>query len=94
MAITAGESFNFAGISASPPAFTIKGGLYALILSGTTISVQLEMLSADGVTFAPVEAAAIAVAGVTSPIYLPPGKCLVNATGSSGANVTLARIQL
>lgn len=86
------EAFTFKGISATPAAFNIRGGQYALIVTGTTVgSVQLQMLSADGSTFAPV-GAAITAAGVTSPTWLPPGQCQISLSGSTSVNLTLARI--
>jgi hypothetical protein len=86
------ESFVFKGVSATPAAFLIKGGVYTLIVTGTTIgTVQLGILSADGATYAPV-GSGVSAAGVTQPIWLPPGQCQISLTSSTSVNLTLARI--
>jgi len=53
MAITAGESFQFANIAATTAQFQVKGGTYVITVHATFGggSVQLQTLAGDGATW-------------------------------------------
>ena len=81
MGATSIESKQFSNISATTPAFPLKGGRYGLAIAGTITSVQLQALALDGSTFV-TAGSALTSAGYAS-FDLPAGqyRLSVNATG-------------
>lgn len=95
MTATAGESFNFSNIAATTAGFLVKGGLYGLAVSATFGggNVQLQQLALDGSTWINV-GTSITAAGLTSPIYLPPGQYRLAVTTATAVFAALTRIML
>jgi hypothetical protein len=87
-----GESFFIKNQPAGTYPFTLKnGGIYAITVSGTTPTVQLNRLAGDGTTFVP-QGAAITTASVTAPFYLGPGQYNLVLTVGSAFYVDVTRV--
>jgi roadblock/LC7 domain-containing protein len=92
MAITATESIQYANISATTAAFTLKGGKYiaVVVAGGFGTVVDLETLANDGSTWLSV--GNNFAANGTQMYDLPPGQYRVGITGASGVYFELTRV--
>lgn len=71
---TATEAKLFSNIAATPAAFALRGGKYAIAATATgTGTMGLQMLGPDGATFVAVHTAFATVAGYAV-VDLPPGQ--------------------
>lgn len=90
MGATATESKQFFNISANTAAFALKGGKYALVLSGTITDLRLQTLSLDGTTWIDV-GIPLGAAGLY--IYdLPPGQYRISIGTSTGVYAAMTSI--
>jgi hypothetical protein len=82
MGFSATQAVNFSNISLGTASIgTLKGGKYALIVSGTITSVQLQALSLDGTTWVNYGTALTAAGAGT--FDLPPGTYRLSGTASA-----------
>jgi hypothetical protein len=71
---TSTEALSFSNVAASPPAFGLKGGKYAIAAVATGAGTMgLSMVGPDGATLIPVHTAFAAVTGYAV-VDLPPGR--------------------
>jgi hypothetical protein len=89
------QSVQFSNIAATTAAFSLLGGIYGLTVSATFGggNVQLQALAADGVTFVNV-GSSVTAAGLTSPLYLPPGQYRLAITTATAVFAALTSIAL
>jgi hypothetical protein len=78
---TATESKQFSNIAANTAAFALRGGNYVLTGSGTITSIQLQVMSLDGVTWINV-GTALTAAGLVA-YSLAPGSYRLAITGTA-----------
>lgn len=94
------ESISFTNLSATPAAFTLKGGRYAMTVHATFGggSVILKTLAADGLTWVPCDNVATSGTGFTADgnqqFDLAPGQYQLAITTATGVYAAVARIPL
>jgi hypothetical protein len=73
--------------------WTLQGGVYVAVSSATFGggSITLETLAGDGSTWI-TAATAVTAAGVSGPLYLPPGKYRVTIATATAVYYTLSRV--
>jgi len=92
MAITAGESFQFANIAATTAQFQVKGGTYLLTVHATFGggSVQMQTLAGDGATWL-LLGTSITADGTQS-FTLPPGAYRIAIATATAVYANLTRV--
>ena len=88
------DAKSFSNISADTDAFTLNGGVYALIAAATWGggTVKLQALSIDGSTYIDVPNASLTANGFLAPLYLPPGTYKIDVATASAVYVTIANV--
>src|SRR5258708_40265577 len=92
MEMTATESIQYANISATTAAFTLRGGKYVAVVvaGGFGTVVDLETLANDGSTW--LRVGNNFAANGTQMYDLPPGQYRVGITGASGVYFEVTRV--
>lgn len=89
---TSTQSVKFTGLSATPPAFALGGGKYAVSAIATgTGTMGLQMLMPDGVTFNPVHTAFATTTGFTT-VDLPAGQYQFSIATFTAVSVSITSI--
>jgi len=93
MAITAGESFQFANIAATTAQFQVKGGTYVITVHATFGggSVQLQTLAGDGATWL-LLGTSITADGTQVYTGLPPGPYRIAIATATAVYANLTRV--
>lgn len=97
-----GDGFSAANLAANSAAFSLKGGLYAFIASGSSGNVTPEVLGPDGTTFIGVKdingnavTCNSAAAAVYQVAWLPPGEYKLVCTGTlTGLDAELVSVPI
>lgn len=90
-----GDTQVFKNISATPAAFSLDGGVYAMqaVATWSAGNVDLQRLAADGATYVSCGAATKMTAnGFASGVYLPRGKYQFAVTTATALYVELQRV--
>lgn len=87
------ESIHFAAVDATPAAFTLYGGVYVLAVQATFGggNVGVEIALPDGTTYVDAHTA-LTAAGISTPLYLPPGKYRIAIDTATAVTATLTRV--
>lgn len=87
------ESVQFSGISATTAAFALTGGVYVFGASATFSggNIGVEMLLPDGTTWVDANTP-LTAAGISGPLYLPPGSYRVAIVTSTAVVASLTRV--
>lgn len=88
------DARSFSNISVDTDAFTLQGGIYAVIGSANWDggTVKLQALSLDGVTWIDVPSSSLTANGFLSPLYLPAGQYKFDVATATAVYISVVNI--